>query len=150
MSTSLEFVITLDTLTPYIDELVNSFEDKKLKALVKAGTDAWTEAQRLTQERLKRPGSYLQSFKIVVNQTEGSVSLINYHHAARIIEKGTVKKGYRIPREGEGLWFFKEGEWKWRPFVIHPGLDAKNIISEAMDKINPELLVDLKDLVGCP
>ena len=144
---SIEFKITKDTLTPFLQEIRDTIPDKKMRLLADTGVKALREAQQLAVERLKKPGTYLQSF--VVEVTANQMKLKNIHHAAAIIEFGTSKKGYRIPRTGEGLWFFKEGTWKWRPFVIHPGLDAKLIITDTMKKINPDLLKGMKELVGC-
>lgn len=144
---SIEFKITKDTLTPFLQEIRDTIPDKTTRLLADTGVKALQEAQQLTVERLKKPGTYLQSF--VVEVTMNQMKLKNTHHAAAIIEYGTSKKGYRIPRIGEGLWFFKEGTWKWRSFVIHPGLDAKLIITDTMKKINPDLLKRMKELVGC-
>lgn len=147
---SLEFIVIRDELTPFLDEVLRNYKNKELQILAKAGVNAWQEAVKLAQARLKHPGTYLQSFRVVVNQAEGKMTLANFHRAAAVIEHGTIKKGYRIPREGEGIWMFKEGQWKWRPFVIHPGLDAKRIMWDAFEKINPELLKDLTNLIGTP
>jgi len=142
----IEVKVTKDTLIPAIEDVVKTWEDKKTAALVKGGSRALMMAAQLTTERLKKPGSYLQSF--VVDVVRGKeMRLKNVHHAARILELGTRRKGYRIPRSGEGLWFFKEGVWKWRPYVIHPGIDAKKIIMDTIQKVMPEVMEELKKLL---
>ena len=146
---STEIRVTKDTLTPALEDIVKNWEDKKTATLVKGGAKAITTAAQLATERLKNPGSYLQKFHVEVIRGK-QMTLKNVHHAATIIELGTTKKGYRIPKTGKSAKLTRgtgEKKGKTIPAFIHPGLPARLIITDAIKKVFPEVLNELKNLL---
>jgi len=129
-----------DTVNPDLKRKIEKFRPLAEAEFRRAIEAILVTAKDLAGKRLKRPGTYLQQF-FYEFQIEGN-SLVfifgNRHPWAAAIEKGT--KPHRIPREGyRTMVFFKEGEWKFREKVFHPGTKPTWIIRDAVAQNLPLL-----------
>jgi len=129
-----------DTVNPKLGEIQAKFKTELEQTFRQATEAILVTAKDLARRRLKRPGTYLEKF-FYEFRIEGNNLIFafgNRHHAARIIEEGS--KPHRIPREGfKTLCFFKEGEWKFRLKVEHPGTKPTHIVRDAVLQNKPLL-----------
>jgi len=133
---SIDIQIVKDTMNPQLDRVIVEIPRKMREELWKIGEAIITTARQLAHERLKRPGGYLGMFDYEITPIANGVLLkvFNRHHAAHIIEFGTKRKFYPIPLvPGIILRFFKEGVWRYRRKVIHPGLEPTYILRDAVE-----------------
>jgi len=130
-----------DEINPYLEAAKRRLETQIEEVFNRFGDMIIESAKRLARERLKKPGTYLQKFAKKV--TPDSLTVENTHHAARILEYGS--KAHEITGP---LWFFKEGEWKWRRRVMHPGTKAKMILTDAFKEHVEALGEAIRELVG--
>jgi len=85
-------------------------------------------AKILAVERLRNPGSYLESFYVSAAALE--VKFGNIHPATKIIEEGSVVHVIE-PTGRKALKFEKEGTTVFAKRVLHPGTKALWILSDA-------------------
>jgi len=114
-----------------------------LQALIEETASNIVErAKILASQRLKNPGSYLDSFYVSAGPSE--VAFGNVHRAARFIESGT---GVHIiePRTRKVLRFEKEGAVIFAPQVLHPGTQALWILSDAFTEELSGLLEKIRE-----
>jgi len=99
-------------------------------------------AKALAFERLKNPGTYLDSF--YVSSAPMEVMFGNTHRAARFIEFGT---GVHIvePVTRKALRFEKDGKIVFARRVLHPGTQALWIISDAFKEELTTLMEKMKE-----
>jgi len=99
-------------------------------------------AKALASERLKNPGSYLDSFYISAAPLE--VMFGNAHKAAKFIEYGT---GVHViePRERKALRFDVDGTTVFAKRVLHPGTEALWILSDAFTEELSGLMEKIKE-----
>jgi len=97
-------------------------------ALEETAQNVVDRAKILAIERLRNPGSYLESFYISAAALE--VKFGNIHPAAKIIEEGSVIHVIE-PAGRKALKFEKEGTTVFAKRVLHPGTKALWILSDA-------------------
>jgi len=123
-------------MNPQLDRAITEIPRRLQEELWRIGEAVISTARQLAHERLKRPGGYLNMFDYEITPLPNGAILrvYNFHHAAHIIEFGTKRKYYPIPLvPSVTLRFFKEGVWKFRKRVIHPGLEPTYILRDAVE-----------------
>jgi len=140
-----------DTLTPRLEGIIGKFWSRITESLAEGGVESILIARRLSQERLKNPGSYATSFEVEIKVgKEPELDLKNKHRAARVIEFGTFNKpkGYPVPRTGKSAKLERgTGEKKGKkiPSFWHPGLPARHIIRDTIRQVMPKLIQKIKE-----
>jgi len=127
-----------DTVTPDLERRLTGLDGALLDAFRNIGLRIVREAITLAFYRFKKSTRYVHSFKLEIPLPPRGVRIINVHPAARLLEFGSLKKGYPIyPKRGRYLRFFKEGQWKLRRMVVHPGIRGYYIIVDAIKATHP-------------
>jgi len=100
------------------------------------------KAQVLAGQRLKNPGSYINSFYVSLAPFE--VMFGNVHKAAKFIEFGT---GVHViePRQRKALRFDVDGATVFARRVLHPGTEALWILSDAFREELSGLMEKIKE-----
>jgi len=140
-----------DTMNPHLKRIQDRVGVGLVQLFREAGEAMIREGQALANRRLKRPGTFVEKFWFDVRVIGDNIILRfgNYHHAAKVLEFGTRKKGYLIrPVRARKLRFFKEGIWRYRRVVIHPGITGKFIVRDAFEKQKSILINRIKALIG--
>ena len=115
-----------------------------LQAVLEASANNTIErAKILAGQRLKNPGSYLDSFYISAARLE--VMFGNIHPAARWIEFGTAPHAI-LPVRRKALRFEKEGAEVFAKRVLHPGTRELWILSDAFREELSGLMDRLKEV----
>jgi len=141
--------VVRDTVNPDLKQKEAYFSVKLYNKFAELGNRMIRYAQQLAKARLKRPGSYLEKFYFDAYMAGKQLifEFGNTHHAARIIELGS--RPHRIPSVGLGaLYFFKEGEWKFRKVVYHPGTKPTFIIRDTVTFFQGEIASLAKKIAG--
>jgi len=138
-----------DTVNPDLKQKEAYFSAKLYNKFAELGNRMIQYARQLANARLKRPGTYLDKFFFDAYLAGGKLifEFGNTHHAAKIIELGS--KPHRIPSVGLGaLYFFKEGEWRFRRVVYHPGTKPTYIIRDTITAFQGEIASIAKKIAG--
>ena len=99
-------------------------------------------AKTLASARLKKPGTYLDSFYVSAARFE--VMFGNTHRAARYIEFGTAPHEI-LPVARRALRFEKEGAIVFARRVLHPGTQPQWILSDAFREEMTELMSKMRE-----
>jgi len=140
-----------DTMNPHLKRIQDRVGTGLVQLFKQAGEAMIREGRMLANQRLRKPGTFAEKFWFDVRTVGDNIILRfgNYHHAARVLEFGTRKKGYPIfPKRGRKLRFFKEGIWRYRSMVIHPGIAGKFIVRDAFEKQKSILINRIRTLIG--
>jgi len=114
---------------PRIRHRINTLELEVAKALGMFAERVIFNARFLAYKRLKRPGTYLEKFDWYY-PGRMRVRVENIHHMAKGISEGTPPH-LILPVKGRALRFFKEGVWRFRRMVHHPGTKPTWILRDA-------------------
>ena len=110
--------------------------------LEEAANSTVERAKVLAGQRLKNPGTYLDSFYVSAARFE--VMFGNMHKAARYIEFGTAPHVV-LPVTRRALRFEKEGAIVFAQRVLHPGTQPQWILSDAFREEMTELMNKMRE-----
>lgn len=123
-----------DETEPAIRRHIERFEAEADKMLRRVAGEHIVQARILAQERLRHPGKYVESFTHKAERL--LIRVINFHRASQIIEYGS--RPHEISaRSRKVLRFFKEGMYKFRRSIQHPGTRPLFIMLDSAAKTVP-------------